>query len=168
MSSRLAIFTLAVATTVATIALLHNFGYVTFSERPGFTHVWGHVSYNGKPVPGCAIYFQPTDPNSPQWGIGRLSESGLYFLTAYRLDTTLAPGTYTIFIRPLSLGPAGTNQYRFDPEKPLSKQATDQSSGSSPSTPQLLIPERFTNAETSGLVVNIDGQPQQIEIHLRD
>ena len=86
MSLRLAFITIALATTVVTVALLHNFGYVSFAERPGFTHVWGHVSYNGKPVPGCAIYFQPADPNSSHWGVGRLNDSGLYFITAYQLE----------------------------------------------------------------------------------
>jgi hypothetical protein len=168
MSSRLAFFTLALATTVVTIALLHNLGYVSFSERPGFTHVCGHVSYNGKPVPGCAIYFQPQDPNSSHWGVGRLSDSGLYFITAYQLESTLAPGRYTIFVRPLTPGPPGPAQYRYDPDKPLSNQAPDKSSPSSSSTPQLPLPIRFTDSRTSGLVVNITGEPQRIEIHLRD
>jgi hypothetical protein len=168
MSSRLAFFTLAVASTVVTVALLHNFGYVSFAERPGFTHIWGHVSYNGKPVPGCAIYFQPDDASSTHWGVGRLNDSGLYFLTAYQLESTLQPGRYTIFIRPLTPRPVGSNLLRAEPEKSLSNQATDKSSPSSPSTPELPLPKRFTDARTSGLVVNITGEPQRIEIHLRD
>ncbi len=168
MSSRLAFLTLAAATTVVVIALLHNFGYVAFSERPGFTHVWGHVSYNGKPVPGCAIYFQPHDANSSHWGVGRLNESGLYFLTAFQLESTLEPGRYTIFIRPLMPSPVSSDTLRVDPEESHSNQTTDKSSPSSLPTPQLPLPKRFTDAQTSGLVVNITGEPQRIEIHLTD
>jgi len=168
MSSRLVFFTLALVTTAVVVAMLYNFGYVSFSERPGFTHIWGHVSYNGKPVPGCAIYFQPEDDGSSHWGVGRLNDSGLYFVTAYQLESSLVPGRYTIFIRPLTPGLVGAAQYRYDPDKPLSNQATDKSSPSSPPAPQLPLPHRFTDAKTSGLVVNIDGQPQRIEIHLRD
>jgi hypothetical protein len=168
MSSRLAFFTLALATTVVTIALLHNLGYVSFSERPGFTHVCGHVSYNGKPVPGCAIYFQPQDPNSSHWGVGRLSDSGLYFITAYQLESTLAPGRYTIFIRPLTPALAGSNVVQASLVGADKKEATEKSSPSSPPTPRLPLPQHFTDPRTSGLVVNITGEPQRIEIHLRD
>jgi hypothetical protein len=168
MSSRLAFFTLALATIVATVALLHNFGYVSFSERPGFTHVWGHVSYNGKPVPGCAIYFRPHDPNSSHWGVGRLNESGLYFVTAYQLDSTLIPGRYTIFIRPLTPALTGSNVVQASLVGADTKQSTEKSSPSSPPTPQLPLPKQFTDPATSGLDVNVTGEPQRIEIHLKD
>ena len=35
----------------------------------------------------AAIYFQPHDTNSSHWGVGRLNDSGLYFLTAYQLES---------------------------------------------------------------------------------
>jgi hypothetical protein len=168
MSVRLVFFALALATTVVVVALLYNFGYVAFSERPGFTHVWGHVSYNGNPVPGCAIYFEPHDTNSGHWGVGRLNDSGLYFLTAYQLESTLEPGQYTIFIRPLTPAFASSTSLKSDPEKPVSDRATEKSSPSSTATPRLPLPKRFTDAKTSGLVVNITGEPQRIEIHLTD
>jgi hypothetical protein len=168
MSARLTFFTLALATTVVTVALLNNFGYVSFSERPGFTHVWGHVSYNGKPVPGCVIYFQPHDPNSSHWGVGRLNESGLYFVTAYQLESTLIPGRYTIFVRPLTPAPAGSNVVQASLVGADAKQSPEKSSPSSPRTPQLPLPKQFTDPRTSGLVVNITGEPQRIEIHLTD
>jgi hypothetical protein len=168
MGLRLAFFTIALATTVVVIALLHNFGYVSFSERPGFTHVWGHVSYNGKPVPGCAIYFQPHDPNSSHWGVGRLNESGLYFVTAYWLDSTLVPGRYTIFIRPLVSPPAGSDLVRASLAGADTKESTKKTSPSPAPTPKLPLPKQFTDATTSGLVVDITGEPQRIEIHLTD
>jgi hypothetical protein len=166
MSLRLSLFILAVATVVVATALSYGFGY--FSEPPGFTHVWGHVSYNGKPVPGCAIYFQPADPTRTHWGIGRITDSGLYFLTAYQLESPLEPGTYTIFIRPLTPIPGSTDVFGSSLAGADSKERTEQSSGSSPPTAQLPLPKRFTEAETSGLVVNIDGERQRIEIHLTD
>ena len=168
MSRDLAFITLALATTVVTVALLYNFGYVSFTERPGFTHVWGHVSYNGKPVPGCAIYFQPHDPNSSHWGVGRLNESGLYFVTAYQLESTLEPGRYTIFIRPLTLTPGGSNVVQAASSEPTPKRSTEKTSPSSPPRPRLPLPKRFTDPRTSTLVVNITGEPQRIEIHLKD
>jgi hypothetical protein len=151
MSPRFVFSIFAVAATVVTTAMLYNFGYVSFRERPGFTHVWGHVSYNGKPLPGCAIFFEPADPSKAHWGIGRLSDSGLYFLTAYQLDTILEPGRYTIFIRPLSPYDRG-------------RVGADSNVSNSP----LPLPKRFTDSKTSGLLVNIDGEPQRIEIHLTD
>jgi hypothetical protein len=166
MGSRLTFFTFAVATTVVTIVVLYNFGYVSFSERPGFTHVWGHVSYNGKPVPGCAIYFQPADVTSTHWGVGRMTDSGLYFITAYQLDSTLQPGPYTIFIRPLTPNLFRTEVSGSSSAGADSKDRTEKSSPSSKA--RVLIPKRFTDATTSGLVVNIDGEPQRIEIHLTD
>jgi hypothetical protein len=163
MSLRLSFFILALATVVVAIALSYGFGY--FSERPGYTHVWGHVSYNGKPVPGCAIFFQPQDPTRTHWGIGRLSDSGLYFLSAYQLDSTLDPGPYTIFIRPLTPSPGSTDVFG----NPLAgADSKGRTVNSSPPSPQLPLPKRFTDAKTSGLVVNIDGEPQRIEIHLTD
>jgi hypothetical protein len=149
MSPRLSYFILAVVLIVVAVSFMYGFGF--FSERPGFTHVWGHVSYNGKPVPDCAIYFMPADPTRGHWGVGRLSDSGLYFLTAYQLDTTLDPGPYVIFIRPLTpvpIGPAGADSKGQKPKLPL--------------------PERFTDSNTSPLVINIDQRPQRVEIHLTD
>jgi hypothetical protein len=149
MSPRLSFFILAVATIVVAISLMYGFGY--FSERPGFTHIWGHVSYNGKPVPGCAIYFMPLDPRKSRWGVGRMTDSGLYSLTAYELETALDPGPYVVFIQPLTpvpISPAGA-----------------ESNGQKPKLP---LPERFTDSKTSPLVINIDKRPQRIEIHLTD
>ena len=151
MSLRLTFITIALAVTVVTLALLHTFGYVSFAQRPGFTHVWGHVSYNGKPLPGCAIYFEPADPSKGHWGVGRLTDSGLYFISAYQLDTVLDPGPYTIFIRPLVPPPTSIG-----------------AGNSSAPKPEPPLPKRFTDSKTSGLVVKIDGEPQQIEIHLTD
>jgi hypothetical protein len=168
MSTRLAFVTCALAATVATIALLYNFGYVSLSERPGFTHIWGHVSYNGKAVPGCAIYFQPEDHSSSHWGVGRLNESGLYFLTAFQLDTTLQPGRYTIFIRPLASNLLASEVVRTSLVGDDAKHSTEKSSPPAPPASQLPLPRRFTDVKTSGLVVNITGEPQRIEIHLTD
>lgn len=168
MSLRLTFFTVAVASTVVTITMLYNFGYVSFSERPGFTHVWGHVSYNGKPVPGYAIYFQPTDESRTHWGVGRMTDSGLYFITAYQLEYSLQPGPYIIFIRPLVPAPGSTDVFGSPLAGAGSKEATGKSSRSTPSAPQHPLPQRFTDAKTSGLVVNIDDEPQRIDINLAD
>jgi hypothetical protein len=168
MSLRFTFFTIAVASTVVTITLLYNFGYVSFSERPGFTHIWGHVSYNGKPVPGCAIFFQPTDESRTHWGVGRMTDSGLYFITAFQLDYSLEPGPYIIFIRPLTPPPGSTDVFGTRLAGAGSTELTGKSSRSTPSAPQHPLPTRFTDAKTSGLVVNIDGEPQRIDIHLTD
>jgi len=61
-----------------------------------------------------------------------MTDSGLYFITAFQLDYSLQPGPYIIFIRPLNT-PARRGFIRIPPRGSSSTEPTGKSSLSTPS-----------------------------------
>ena len=73
-----------------------------YSANPNSVQVWGRVTYNGTPVQGGAVIFQPGSTTTPNWGIGLISEKGKYTLVSDVTDVGFKPGRFQIFIRPPS------------------------------------------------------------------
>jgi hypothetical protein len=139
-------------------------GLGMLSASPGYAQVLGHVSYNGKPVTGCAIIFMPPDRFNSNWGSATLGPDGRFAVVHKQSDAALSPGRYDVFFvvnrQPLAPKPSDDRLSGEAPER------TGQTVASEPVKPS--IPERYTKLETSGLWVDIGREQNRIEINLKD
>lgn len=131
------------------------------SASSNAVQVWGRVTCNGKPVTGGVIIFMP-GPTGKAWGTAPISSDGKYTLVTYDATFPFEPGRYTIFILPPG-HKVTRRQSRFEEEN--AKPATENEAAA---TPKYEVPERFFRPDTSGLWVELDKEPNRVDIDLKD
>lgn len=122
----------------------------TEDNLPQRTAVSGVVTFDGEPVEGATITFRPVEENG-QTANGRTGEEGYFQMGTFEGTDGVVPGDYTVMISKIKsqsvaeVLPEDDPNYDPDP-KPEPP-------------PENLLPEKYSNAETSGLTVTVsDGE----------
>lgn len=114
------------------------------SKRPKTFPSSGSVKFNGQPVAGATVVFAP-DPGGTPTSVAASAltdSSGNFALQAYPPLLGAVPGKYKVAISKMEPAPpAATGPNAHDAPPPPPSKA--------------LIPEKFANADTSGLIADI-------------
>jgi hypothetical protein len=130
-----------------------------------YVKIWGHVTYNGRPVSNGTIVFISTDQREMNWGSGHIGMNGNYTIAAYQGGVALPPGPYNIFIRNAPQNrererePERRGRFSLDEDQVKPQQNTQPATSNA-----VILPDRFNRPDTSGLVVRLDGQPQRVDV----
>lgn len=93
----------------------------------------------GKPLTTGRVYFMPQDAHGQQ-AIGDIGPDGSFELATQKQGDGIAPGQYKVRIDPTPVSPSGKGK------KPIPK-----------------IPPKFTDEDTSGLLVTVSSQTDSLE-----
>ncbi|QEH34753.1 hypothetical protein OJF2_32950 [Aquisphaera giovannonii] len=113
----------------------------------------GQVTYNGRPLKDQMIVFVARDLKSDNWGFACTDGDGRFSVSATLGERRLAPGTYRIFFR--KPGQSRVIRYRGGSER-VDMTAT------------AALPDRFYDADQSGLWAKMGPTARWIRIDLRD
>jgi hypothetical protein len=132
------------------------------SANSNSVQVWGRVTYNGTPVQGGAVIFQPGPTTTSNTGIGLISEEGKYaFFFSDVTDLGFKPGRFQISIKPPS--PHDKRKHsRLGEEEEESDEKAIAIAAMFP------VPKRFFSPETSGLWGDLEREPTRVDIDLND
>lgn len=111
-------------------------------KGPATAPVTGVVAFNGEPVAGATIAFQPGEGGRSAAGI--TDESGRYQLSTYARNDGAIPGDYKVVIVKYEATPSGsgTGKDYVPPDGPIPE-------------PKSLIPKKYASAESSGLKATV-------------
>jgi hypothetical protein len=125
--------------------------------------VSGTVKYNGKPVEKGRIDFIPAKPGQGRAAGGDITD-GAYSLTTATKDDGALPGSYKVTVSALEIDmssvkgtPGGGQAGRQSKE--FAKVQKDA---------KMLVPQKFSSVETSGLSQEVKAQSNQINFDLKD
>jgi hypothetical protein len=121
------------------------------------------VTYGGKPVPGGAVIFVPTETSQTSWGVGPIDEKGSFRISSYMASGHLQPGAYLIFLTPPRVKAVEGGSTPKDRDE-VAKAPAQADSGQA----RFGIPERFLRPQSSGLMVNLEREGNRIDIDLND
>jgi hypothetical protein len=125
--------------------------------------VRGTVKYNGKPVEHGRIDFIPAKAGEGRAAGGDIT-NGSYALTTANKDDGALPGTYKVTVSAIDIdmsstkGTAGGGQAGRQ-NKEFAKVQKDA---------KMLVPQKYSSVETSGLTQEVKEQTNQIDIDLKD
>ncbi|HAH49497.1 hypothetical protein [Gimesia sp.] len=118
----------------------------TDDDRPQRTAVSGVITFDGEPVEDASITFRPVD-ESGQTANGRTDEQGVFQMGTYEGTDGVVAGDYTVMISKLESQEVAEVLPEDDPNY-------DPNPKPQP-PPENLLPEKYSNAETSGLTVTV-------------
>ncbi len=118
----------------------------------------GVVTLDGAPLSRASVVFSPTDADSGSVATGLTDESGQFTLSTDGRDGA-AEGTYTVTV--FAQDDAGA---RGGPLPPTGGPAGD--GGDVRRRPKLLVPEKYTIPEQSGLTFTVEPNSNDFEIEL--
>ena len=128
---------------------------------PTNVKVWGRVTHNGIPLQGGAVIFAFGGQLTSNGAVGFIEEDGTYTVSPPAPDVQFLPGRYEIFIQP----PAPH-------KKPKHKRSEEEDNDSGEKAIAIAamfpVPKRFNSLETSQLWVNLQDEPNRVDIDLRD
>jgi hypothetical protein len=133
------------------------------SSRPPTYPVTGTVTLQGKPVAGAAITFVPTGDGEAASAI--TDSDGKYALTTWESGDGARPGEYRVKVSKQELA-------AVDPSKLVQNLSIEEEQkiyveSKKPAPPaKRLIPSKFENEETSGLVHKVEGKPTTFDIKI--
>ena len=133
------------------------------SSKPPTYPVTGTVTMQGKPVAGAAITFVPTTEGEAASAI--TDSEGKYALTTWAAGDGARPGEYRVKV-------SKQEQQAVDPSKLVQNLSTEEEQkiyveNKKPAPPaKSLIPSKFENEETSGLVHKVEEKPTTFDIKL--
>ncbi len=107
--------------------------------RPETYPVSGVVTFNGEPLTEAMILFQ-SNSDPPQGAVGRTDKNGRYRLRTFEEGDGAVAGTHSVLI--------------LKQESPTPSEA-DPRDSKTPPPARSLIPERYSQFETSGLTVEV-------------
>jgi len=111
--------------------------------EPGVIPVSGRITYKGEPVTIGDVYFSPSG-SSTRGAQGKLDSNGNYALGTFSAQDGAYVGTYKVTV--VSRGPD-----KPIPAKMIGKVLEEDMQG----TGEPLIPQKYFNAETSGLSAEV-------------
>jgi hypothetical protein len=144
---------------VAIVLVVANVGCSGHHQdnRPKLVHVHGVVRLNGKPVDGARVDFHNTAPDKPA-AYATTDAEGKFDLTTYEPGDGAAPGKYRIAVTKAQ--EAGRHEQKTAP--PMFR------GGGGAPKPRWLIPQRYSNPNTSNLSQDIvDGENPEIVLDLK-
>jgi hypothetical protein len=122
--------------------------------RPATTPTSGEVTFQGKPLGGAIVVFQPTAPG----GIGASAltdEKGKFELRTFPPELGAVPGTYSVSV--------------MKTEMPKQSGSVERDDDPSPIHVISVIPDRYGTPTDSGLMANIPEQGTDgLAFHLKD
>ena len=133
------------------------------SQLPTY-RVTGTVTLQGKPVAGAAITFVPTGQEGEAASAITDSE-GKYALTTWQAGDGARPGEYRVKV-------SKQEQIAVDPSKMVKNLSIEEEQkiyveSKKPAPPaKRLIPSKFENEQTSGLVHKVEEKPTTFDIKL--
>lgn len=132
----------AIAVTLALAVYFAGCG----AQGPTTIPIRGEVLYKGAPlknVPQGIVRYLPKTPDSGRQASGRLQADGSFVLTTFKASDGVVPGEYTITVS------------AYSREAP-SRAEVEASGGAGMVAPKLMIPERYTDPNASGLSDVVD------------
>ena len=133
-------------------------------SRPPTYPVTGTVTSQGKPVAGAAITFVPTSKEGE--AASALTDSeGKYALTTWEAGDGARPGQYRVKV-------SKQEQVAVDPSKMVQNLSLEEEQkiyveSKKPAPPaKRLIPSKFENEETSGLIHKVEKKPTRFDIKI--
>jgi len=134
------------------------------SSRPPTYPVTGTVTSQGKPVAGAAITFVPTDQKGE--AASAITDSqGKYALTTWQAGDGARPGEYRVKL-------SKQEQATVDPSKMVKNLSIEEEQkiyveSKKPAPPaKRLIPSKFENEETSGLIHKVEKKATTFDIKI--
>jgi hypothetical protein len=128
--------------------------------------IHGRVTYNGRPLDGGYVLFEPMDRISNDWAVAPIERDGTYAIDSKWQRQNPGKERFGISVVPKSGMVAAQMPSRSEganpdevPMSPDSAQSAAVSSG---------FPSRFTNVRTSGLHVTLGREPARVDIDLKD
>ncbi len=119
-------------------------------QQPATVTADGVVTLDGKPVDGASIVIAPTPPN--QHAANAITDgSGRFSLAAFPNKPGAVPGTYKV--RVAKTIEVGAEPVKVDLGEDAAHAASDEPSANM--TWKSVLPEKYSNPETSGLEVEI-------------
>lgn len=123
----------------------------TEDKRPQRTAVSGIVTFDGEPIEGASITFRPVE-ESGQTANGRSNEEGQFQMGTFEGTDGVVAGDYIVMISKIK----STSSPEVLPEDDPNYDPDPQPEP----PPENLLPEKYSNAETSGLTVTVlKGEP---------
>ncbi len=140
------------------------------SDRPTLAPASGRVTLAGAPVAGATVSFQPVAGGRPCSGL--TDSDGVYRITSYEENDGAPVGEHRVVI--IKIAGAGASAPAEaapaeDPSLSLSTMEGPGEDGQPPRQPetQYLVPQKYSNPETSGLTVNVpDGGSDTLNFDL--
>ncbi len=132
-------------------------------DRPKTEKVSGTVTYKGKPVDGAVVKFISDDAAKPA-AVGRTDASGKFTLMTFDSGDGAVVGTFKVAITktkaPADNAIAVTSDDPAAMYEAAEKAGIDpfaEGAGTSPESMETgsLLPEKYANAESSGLIANV-------------
>jgi carboxypeptidase family protein len=150
-----------------TVSILATAGIVltgcSSSSRPPTYPVTGTVTLQGKPLAGAAITFVPTGEGEAASAI--TDSDGKYALTTWEAGDGARPGEYRVKVSKQELA-------AVDPAKLVQNLSIEEEQkiyveNKKPAPPaRRLIPGKYENDETSGLVHKVEDKPTTFDIKI--
>ena len=134
------------------------------SSRARTYPVTGTVTSQGKPVAGAAITFVPTG-NEGEAASAITDSDGKYALTTWRAGDGARPGEYRVKV-------SKQEQTTVDPSKMVKNLSIEEEQkiyveSKKPAPPaKSLIPSKFENEQTSGLIHKVEQKPTTFDIKI--
>ena len=134
--------------------------------------VSGRVTYNGRPLQGGTIYFDPIEGNSGDRAAGLIDENGVYSMDSH-WRRPAGPAKFRMSVIPDPWKPSASSPSRSEGPRPKAKDVVASPNPENSDARRLAavaapIPERFTEVRTSGLQVILDRGPARVDIDLKD
>ena len=133
---------------VAAIALACLLPIACGPSGPRMVKVRGRVTYQGKPVPKGTVSFQSTQPDRRN-ATGQIDPDGYYTLQTEVPGDGAEIGAYYV-----AVSARDDPVLDYTPPKPV--------------PPKYLVPEKFENPQTSGLIRSVSPKGGPIDIELND
>jgi hypothetical protein len=150
--------------------------FFTLAMTPGLDPtasgpVHGRVTYNGRPLEGGYILFEPMEMDSNQWAVGAIERGGSYSIDLRWRRGNQGKERFLIAVVPKHWTPAtpapSPSEGASPDNVPMSLGSKDPDSCQSTAM-DCGFPKRFTNARTSGLHVTLGREPARVDIDLKD
>lgn len=105
----------------------------------------GMLTYNATAVPDATISLIPNDPSQPG-AVARSDSTGAFKLTTGDRGEGAMPGDYKVSVTAIVYEGG---------ENPGSVEEGNYNPNAKPATPKYIVPQKFSNPETSGLTLTI-------------
>ena len=153
------------------------------ANRPKTVPVSGTVTYNGKPVQGAVVTFNPTDRKVGKTAIATTDASGKYTLMTFEQGDGAIPGTYKVTISKVDTSKSSASAAdagSATEENPGAAYAAAAAAGEdvmaggtgateTKTKSKDLLPKRYKNPEASGLIANVsEGGSNTFDFKLTD